>query len=335
MRIRAITWRIIMQLFHDKRTTGLILVAPIVVLTLTYFILNTGSTTYTIGVTSAPEAFVQALENTDNVEVVTLNQEDHAQDVALYLDGSNVTHAQKIQAIVKAATYTVSKDKMQQAFQGKGTTFADADIQTNYVYGKDDLSMFDEFGASLIGVTVFFFSFIIAGINFLNERSTGTLEKLLSTPVRRSEIIVGYVLGFSILALFQTAIISAYTVYVLQLDVQGNIGYVFLINLLTAVVALTLGILLSTLANSEFQMVQFIPIVIIPQIFLCGLFDLSSMWNAISYVIPLHYTSKALTEVILKGNGWNAIWLDVIILIAFSVVTILCNIRYLAKQRSI
>lgn len=354
MRIKSLTRRIIIQLLHDKRTTAIILIAPIVILTLMYFILNTDDTYYTIGViTPTSDQFVEELEKTDHVEVVMLNDSDYeqsvkdgsvmacvqcsddAQEITLFVDGSNITHAQKIQAIVKSTAYTISRDNLKQTLGGKGISLMDSKINTNYVYGEADSSMFDQFGASLIGIMVYFFSFLIAGINFLGERSTGTMEKLLSTPIRRSEIIVGYVLGFSLLALIQTAIISFYTVYVLNLEVTGNIGYVFLINLLTAIAALTFGILLSTLAGSEFQMIQFIPIVIVPQIFLCGLFDLSGIWAKISYVLPLRYTSSALSEVILKGNGWAAIWKDIVILVAFSLITILCNIRYLSKQRAI
>ena len=354
MRIRALTWRILKQLVHDKRTTAIILIAPILILTMMYFILNTDNTDYTIGVIPpASDAFVQELKNTDHVKVVELEDSDVEQpvkdgsvmacvtvsnddkDISLYLDGSNITHAQKIAGIVKSTAYTISSDHIKKTLGSKGITLPDSKIQTNYVYGYEDSSMFDQFGASLIGIMVYFFSFLIAGINFLGERSTGTMEKLLSTPIRRTEIIVGYVLGFSLLALIQTAIISIYTVYVLGLEVSGNIGYVFLINLLTAIAALTFGILLSTLAGSEFQMMQFIPIVIVPQIFLCGLCDLSGFWDKISYIMPLRYTSNAMSEIILKGNGFGAIWKDIVILIAFSVVTILFNIRYLSKQRAI
>lgn len=354
MRIKTLTWRILIQLLHDKRTTAIILVAPILILTIMYFILNTDNMNYSIGVNApASDQFVQELKKTDHVKVTVLNGRDYEQpvkdgsvmasvkvsdgdnEISLYLDGSNITHAQKIQAIVKSTAYTISRDKLKNTLGNKGISVTDSNINTTYVYGKEDSSMFDQFGASLIGIMVYFFSFLIAGINFLGERSTGTMEKLLSTPIRRSEIIVGYVLGFSLLALIQTAIISMYTVYVLNLEVAGNIGYVFVINLLTAISALTFGILLSTLAGSEFQMIQFIPIVIVPQIFLCGLFDLSGIWDKISYVMPLRYTSNALSEVILKGNGLGAIWQDMVVLLAFSVVTILCNIRYLSKQRAI
>ena len=108
-----------------------------------------------------------------------------------------------------------------------------------------------------------------------------------------------------------------------------------LINLLTSISALILGMLLSTLANNEFQFVQFIPVVILPQVFLCGLFELSGVLDIIGHFIPLYYTTESLKEVMLRGNGFLYIARDCIILAAFSVVFMFLNIRLLKKQRSV
>ena len=116
---------------------------------------------------------------------------------------------------------------------------------------------------------------------------------------------------------------------------MGSVWHVFAINLLTAVSALSLGILLSTLANSEFQMVQFIPIVIIPQIFLCGLFELSSGWKIAGKFMPLNYTTDALTEVIIRGTGVRGIMPDILALSVFSMVFMTGNVLLLRKQRNI
>lgn len=362
MRIRALTWRIIMQLFHDKRTVFFVLFAPALILTLVYFILDSGDTLYTIGTVSITEELRENLENLEDVELITLDSSEQTsaiksgkvmaslvmgedkQTVSLFLDGSNTAYAKKIQAIVQSALTQDRVGKMKQELQtaaealknsGMGTMDGNLEIpelETDYVYGQADTSMFDEFGASLIGIIVFFLTFLLAGIHFLTERSSGTLEKLLSTPIRHHEILIGYVAGFSIPALFQTIVVTFYTVYVLGMHVAGNIIWVFLMNLLTAIVALTLGILLSTVANSEFQMVQFIPIVIIPQIFLCGLFHLAEGWENISHLIPLYYTSHALKEVMLKGNGWNMIRNDAMILILFALLHMALNTLFLKKQ---
>jgi ABC-2 type transport system permease protein len=207
--------------------------------------------------------------------------------------------------------------------------------KVDYVYGSADSTFFDNFGAPMVGIIVFFLTFLIAGINFLSERTSGTLEKLLSTPIRRGEIIAGYTLGFGILAVVQSLLVTLYVVYVLGMQVVGSIWFVILINLLTAVTALTLGILLSTLANSEFQMIQFIPIVILPQIFLCGLFKLSGGWIIVSYFMPLYYTTDALTEVMLRGHGIAAIWPDLLVLSGLSLIFVTVNTLMLKRHRGV
>ena len=135
--------------------------------------------------------------------------------------------------------------------------------------------------------------------------------------------------------MLQSTIVTLFVVYVLGMQVVGSIWYVMLINLLTAITALTLGILLSTLANSEFQMVQFIPIVILPQIFLCGLFDLSGGWEIVSYFMPLYYTTDALTEVMLRGHGFGSIYLDLIVLSGLSLVFVMVNTMMLKRHRGV
>jgi len=161
------------------------------------------------------------------------------------------------------------------------------------------------------------------------------LEKLLSTPIRRIEIVLGYILGFGILAILQSLIFTLFVVHVLNLEVMGSIYLVILITLLTAITALTLGMMLSTLANSEFQMVQFIPIVILPQIFLCGIFKLSGGWDIAGHFMPLYYTTEALNEVILKGRTISYIADDILVLLVLSGIFITINTLLLKFKRSL
>ncbi|MDD6793825.1 MAG: ABC transporter permease [Clostridiaceae bacterium] len=351
MRIKALTCRIIKQIINDKRTIGLVLIAPIVILTMVYFVLNTDDTSYNIGIINAPDSFTEALQDNEDYDISIKNiKKEDAEDliksndiiasvefsddnstININVNGSDAADSKKIVSIIKGSGLANVKALL----ATKHIPFDEPEYATNYVYGNENASEFDNFGGPLVGIIVFFLVFLIAGINFLTERTSGTLEKVLSTPIRRSEIIIGYVLGFSILAIAQTAVVTFFVVYILNISVAGSIGYVFLICLLTAMSALTLGILLSTLANSEFQMVQFIPIVILPQIFLCGLFKMSSAWDALGHIFPLYYTTSALKEVIIKGNGTSAISSDCLILVLFSVVFMFFNIQLLRKQRSI
>ena len=351
MRIKALTFRIIKQIINDKRTIALILFAPIIILTLVYYILNYDDTTYKIGLINVPEKFETILENNEdcNIDTIKIDTDDadklikdddiiasiefndDLSKMDIKINGSNATDSKKVLSLIKSSSLTNLKETMKE----KNIPLSEPEFNTDYVYGSEDSSEFDIFGAPLIGVIVFFFVFLIAGINFLTERTSGTLEKLLSTPIRRREIIIGYVLGFSILAILQTTLITLYIVYVLKLTVVGCIWYVLLISLLTAVTALTLGMLISTLANNEFQVVQFIPIIILPQVFLCGLFKLSNVLDAIGHAMPLYYTSHALTEVMIKGNGFSAIWFDCLVLVLLSVFFMIINAQLLRRQRRV
>ncbi|MBC2165313.1 ABC transporter permease [Listeria booriae] len=211
-------------------------------------------------------------------------------------------------------------------------------ISTDYIHGNADTTFFDTIGPIFIGFFVFFFVFLIAGISFLRERTTGTLERLMATPIKRWELETGYLLGFGIFALAQSIIVAVYSIHVLDMVQMGSIWYVLLITLMLAMVALTLGILLSTFANNEFQIVQFIPIVIVPQVLFCGIFPLEGMadWlQWIAHIMPLYYGADALTSIMVKGEGFAGFATDFYILVGFALVFMILNIFALKKYRKI
>lgn len=211
-------------------------------------------------------------------------------------------------------------------------------ISTAYIYGDADTTFFDTIGPIFIGFFVFFFVFLIAGISFLRERTTGTLERLMATPIKGWELETGYLLGFGIFALAQSIIVALYSIHVLNMVQMGSIWYVLLITLMLAMVALTLGILLSTFANNEFQIVQFIPIVIVPQVLFCGIFPLEGMadWlQWVAHIMPLYYGADALTSIMVKGEGFGGFATDFYILLGFALVFMILNIFALKKYRKI
>ncbi|MGI2298064.1 ABC transporter permease [Paenibacillus sp. GXUN7292] len=207
-----------------------------------------------------------------------------------------------------------------------------------YLHGSEKMTSFDNFGPVLIGVFSFFFVFLIAGISFLKERTSGTLERLLATPLRRWEIVVGYIAGFGIFTSIQAMLIAGFSIQVLGLMMVGSIFYVLLITLLLSITALSLGTFLSAFAKTELQMIQFIPIVIVPQVFFSGLFDLDTMLPGLrwlSYLMPLRYGADALRDVMIRGEGWQAIAVNVFVLAALSLIFIAANIAALRKHRKI
>jgi ABC-2 type transport system permease protein len=207
--------------------------------------------------------------------------------------------------------------------------------EVEYLDGIKDIRNFDLFGSTLMGFLTFFFVFLVAGMAFLKERKSGTLEKLISTPIRRWEIVLGYVCGFGAITALQSAVISLFIVKVLGIMIHGSIWYVLLIMFLTAVCALTLGMLLSTAANSEFQMMQFIPVVVIPQLFFSGLFDLSEGWMLFGKILPLTYIADALDKILFAGAGIDGFYIDALILVGFSTVFMGLNVLLLKRCRRI
>lgn len=213
-----------------------------------------------------------------------------------------------------------------------------AKIINKYHYGNSDTGFFNKIVPILIAFFIFLFVFLISGMALLKERTTGTLDRLLATPVKRSEIIYGYMISYGIIAVIQSTIIIAVTIWLLNIEVAGNVLWVILISFLVAMVALAFGFLLSTIAESEFQMMQFIPLVVVPQIFFSGIIPLDSMANWVSYlgkILPLTYAGDALNQIILYGRGFESFAGDMLALLIFIVVLVALNIVGLKRYRKV
>ena len=135
----------------------------------------------------------------------------------------------------------------------------------------DQQGVLDRVAPVLMAVFAMFFTFILTGVSFLRERSQGTLERLLTTPVGRGDILVGYLLGFLVFAAIQSVVILLFTILALQVSYRSDLWQIFVLPMVLTVVSVNLGIFISTFARNEFQVVQFIPIILAPQIFLSGI----------------------------------------------------------------
>lgn len=214
----------------------------------------------------------------------------------------------------------------------------DINLSEKYIYGDEDTTFFTKMTPILMGFFVFFFVFLISGMALLKERTTGTLDRLLATPVKRSDIVYGYMLAYSFIAALQTVVIVLSTIWLLDLEVLGNIGDVIIVNILFALVALAFGLLLSTLAKSEFQMMQFIPLIITPQLFFSGIIPLDSMtgWvQSIGKVFPLYYAGNALSKIVLNGTSIVYLGNDLLVLSLFLVILTILNIVGLKRYRKV
>ncbi|WNF37456.1 ABC transporter permease [Bacillaceae bacterium IKA-2] len=339
MRIKALVIRISRQFFRDKRTLAMIIVAPIFILWLVSLVFSGDSFEPKIGIVNGNEfifgKFDDAILFDEEAEALSalLTNEIHGM---INMEGNlpKIVIEGSDPGVNNIVIHTVQKSLQDLQDQG-GEGFKPEVV---YYYGSAEMNLFDNIGPFLIGLFVFFFVFIIAGVSFLRERTSGTLEKLLSTPLRRWEIVVGYVVGFGIFTTIQSAIIVWFSIKVLGMMMTGSIWLVMLVTLMLSMTALTLGTLLSAYARTELQMIQFIPIVIIPQIFFSGLFNIETMapWlRSLSVIMPLSYGGEALRDIMIRGKGLTDITTSILVLLVFSVVFMLLNNFALKKHRKI
>jgi len=185
-------------------------------------------------------------------------------------------------------------------------------------------TVLDYIAPALLATMALFFSFLLTGISFLRERSQGTMERLMASPVSRLDIVVGYLLGFFIFALLQTLIVVLFTIYVLDVHYYGDLWQIFIFQIVIITAAVNLGIFISTFARNEFQMVQFIPLIIFPQVFLCGvIWPVEQMPNYLQWlskILPLTYGVDGLRDIMLAGQSLLDVGFELAVLVGFAVV---------------
>lgn len=166
----------------------------------------------------------------------------------------------------------------------------------------DGTPVFDRVGAPLLGVFPFVVMFLVTSVATLRERASGTLERLLTMPLGRLELLLGYGLAFGALAVVQAVVATTVAVGLLGLDVAGPLWLLVVVAVLNALLGTALGLLLSAFATSEFQAVQFMPAVVLPQFLLCGVLvpreRLDGVLGALSDVLPLSYATDAMLSVV-------------------------------------
>ncbi|MUK89407.1 ABC transporter permease subunit [Ornithinibacillus sp. L9] len=342
MRIKALTIRILRQIIRDKRTVAMLIFAPMLVLTMLHFVFNGDDYVPKVGLVDVPQPVLSELD-LSSAEISEYESEDTAKEALSKqeLDGYILFKNQEPFIYLEGSDPTVNGETMrwlQSVFKPLQNTGVNIDLEVTYLHGSSEMGQFDYFGPVLLGFFVFFFVFIIAGVSFIRERTTGTLERLLSTPLRKWEIVLGYVLGFGIFAMIQSTLVATFSIYVLDMMMEGAFFYLLIIILALAFTALTLGILISTFANNELQMIQFIPVIIVPQVFFSGLFNLETISDWLSWVgpiTPLYYAAQALRDVMVRGYGWGDIYIEIIVLFGFSLLFIFLNVIALRKYRKI
>ncbi len=248
--------------------------------------------------------------------------------IQVRLDKSNVNVANAITKAVSDAVLKTIKD-----IGNAAPVTVDAD---NAIYGKGAKFM-DFFVPGIMAFVVFLLTTLLTLISFVGERSSGNLERLQATPLRESEIVIGYAIAFSIIGMLQTIVLLTIGVLVFNIMIVGNIFLAFLVIALLAVVSLSLGILLSSLAKREAQAIQFFPLIVLPTFLLAGIFwpveAIPSWLRPFSYIIPPSYAVDAIRSVMLRGWGAGGIWVDLVALFGFAVAFLSLAVWSLQRGR--
>ncbi len=174
--------------------------------------------------------------------------------------------------------------------------------------------VFDRIGAPLLGIFPFVVMFLVTSVATLRERTSGTLERLLTMPLGKLDLLVGYALAFGAVAVVQAALVSTLSLTVYGLDIAGPTALLIVVAVVDAVLGMALGLFLSAFAATEFQAVQFMPAFVLPQFLLCGLLvprdQLPTALHAISTVLPLSYAVDALTSLTTDAEVSASLWAD-------------------------
>ena len=360
MRTLAIAKKVMKELLRDKRTLAMMFVAPVFIMWLMNLMFS-ASTAVNIKLATQdlPTSLVKKMDDLDHVSVQTYKDIDQAKKdladekvdaVVSYKNGEYQvdyanTDASKTSMTRQVLRTSIASEgsnqlmaRVKQALPQLNLKAKAPEIKESYQYGDEHTSFFTSMIPVLIGFVVFFFVFLISGMALLKERTSGTLERLLATPVKRSEIVYGYMLSYGLIAILQTAVVVLAAIWLLDVEVVGNLFHVIIVNVVLALVALAFGILLSTLAKSEFQMMQFIPLVIIPQLFFSGIIPLSSMgdWaQTVGKFLPLTYSGDAMSQIILYGRNLGDILPNIGVLLLFLVALTMLNIVGLRRYRKV
>lgn len=186
----------------------------------------------------------------------------------------------------------------------------------------DDTPVFDAVGPALLAMFPFIVMFLVTSVTTLRERSGGTLERLLAMPMGKLDYLLGYGMAFGVVAAVQSALAVAISVGLLDLDVRGPVWLLTVVAVVDAVLGSALGLFVSAFAQTEFQAVQFMPALVIPQILLCGLFvprdQLPQVLEWVSDVLPLSYAVDAMTT-LTTTSATGEVWADLAVVAGYAV----------------
>lgn len=194
--------------------------------------------------------------------------------------------------------------------------------------------IFNTIGPRIMGLFPLILMFVVTSITMLRERQSGTLERLMVGPTGKADVILGYALAFGVIGTMQALIMTVWSVWPLGLDIEGGMWRLGIFMILDALVGTALGLLASAVARTEFQAVQMMPVAIIPQLLLAGLFlgrsEMPTVLEYVSDVLPVSYSIDGINHILAGETG--EIWSQILILLGFIIGSLLLGSLTLRRR---
>lgn len=355
----AIAKKVLRSLKHDPRSIALMLVAPLLAMGIFGFAFGSEISNVPVALVDEDEGpfakrivdevdrdaidlrtyasldeAAQALEDAEVRALIhfppsfSADLQRRNATIDLRLDGSNSQYVAHVGRHLGVA--------MQEAFAGAAGGLP-VTTEASFVYAKD-ARYIDFFVPGIMAFAALMFTTLLTLLSFVGERTSGTLTRLLVTPVRGSEIVCGYALAFGLVATVQGAILLLVAILLFDVLVVGSLALAFLVVILVAIDAMSLGILLSSAAKRELQAVQMIPLVVFPTFLLSGIFvpveSLPGWLRPFAYLIPPTYAVDALRDIMLRGWGFERVWLPMAALVGFGALFLAVAATQLNRNRA-
>jgi len=359
----ALALRILRQFLRDRRTLALIFLAPIVVTGLLTWILRAQAQPLRAAILAAtPEsalirdllcqllvqnANVELVEDVSEPEIMAALQSGRIQAAIVIRAGGLEELKQgrraQLEVVLEGSDPMTSRDFLRELQRIQRPLLdamrsllflSDEDVELilppnlsfQFLYGGEEFTETDYLAPPAIAFMAFFFVFLLSAVSFLRERAQGTMERLMASPLSRFQIIAGYFFGLLLFALAQTGVILFFVLYILKIHYLGHLSSILMVELILVIGASNMGILFSSFAKNEFQVAQFIPLVIVPQVFLSGiLWSIESMpklLQYLAYALPLTYANLALRALMIKGFSLGQVLPELGVLVGFALLMI-------------
>ena len=358
LRVAAVARKALGQLAHDRRTIAFVLVVPLVLILvfgygfggtpthITTVVVNEDHGTAGAAFLAALPSGVLSLETASSnssawstvhagnawaailipSNFTTLARAGHA-SVTLYLDGTSPTITSAVVAAVQSA--------FERAFVANGSG-PPVRIASDYVYGAASTPFITTIAPGIMALAILFITTVLSIVVLVRERSAGLLERLFASPLRPAEFVAGHALALTVLALAQVAVLFVSALAIFHATFTGDLLFAYGVLLLFGVGNLGLGMLLSAAARSEFQAIQFIPLLLIPQILFAGaLFPIEAIpvaFRPLSEILPLTYAARALQDILLRGWGVTGVALDLLALAIYAALMLGGAIALVRRQ---